>query len=157
MIRKLFCLILMCSLLLSFPEAVQAEDLPIGADTIGAGRHESPFRIRHNIDLFSESSQRLERSMVRQTQIERETMESGLFVMPAENRMIDLDVRVLDVTYAHALFAEPVVFNRILRAESEPRAVPTWLVVFMFVFCAASGFVLARLVAQKREQKRNVY
>ena len=157
MMRKLFCLIIMCSLLLSFPPEVKADGLPIGVDAIGAGRHESPFRIRHNIDLFSESSQRLERSMVRQTQIEREAVESGLFVVPTESLMVDFDERVQEITYEYALFATPVAFNRILRAEPEARAVPTWLVVFLFIFCAVSGFVLARLVAQKREQKRNVY
>ena len=157
MVKKLFCLILIVSLLLGFPMTVQAEDLPIDADTIGTGRHESPFRVRHNIDLFSESSQRLERSMVRQMQIEREALESGLFDVPQENQMVDFDLRVRDVTADYALFVEPVVFNRILRAEPEARSVPVWLIVFLFIFCAGSGFVLARVITQKREQRKNVY
>jgi len=157
MFKKLFCFILILSIILGFPVAVQAEDLPIDADTIGAGRHESPFRVRHNIDLFSESSQRLERSMVRQMQIERAEMEAGLFNAPQENQMVDFDLRVRDVTADYALFVEPVIFNRILRAEPEARNVPVWLIVFLFIFCAGSGFVLARVITQKREQKKNVY
>ena len=149
MIKKIFFYCIFVLLLLFSTTIVVATDLPIDINTIGQQeRYDSPFMVRFNIDLFSESAQRLNEAIAQQTQDQREELGTSLFEAPLVHQAVDVGAQIATAAYDFALFHQPASFNRIGPIESG-NSIPVWLIVLGFIFCAGGGFLVARIMSQK--------
>ena len=128
--------------------------LPI--DITAIGRTEQPEIILSlrffELDLFSANSQRINEAMAEQIRLSRLALEYNLFETFEAVRVVDINEQIAYAAAGLNLFAEPVSFGRIGQVEADEE-IPLWITILVLSVCAILGFVIARAVLSKKEDK----
>ena len=155
--RKLFIIVVVCALIGTSLVAARATDLPINIDAIRQHEgYDDAVTARSNIDLFTESSQKVSEYMAEQIRLNREMASTALFETLQFGQTIDLPNQVIAAAEDFALFVQPVNYSNV-KMPADTALIPLWLMILLFVACAVGGFAIARIIAQRKGKKADVH
>ena len=132
----------------------QYTHLPIDITAIGRGEQpEIILSLRFfELDLFSANSQRINEAIAEQIRLNRLVLEYNLFETFESVRVVDINEQIAYAAAGLNLFAEPVSFGRIGQVETDDE-IPLWITITVLSVCAVLGFVIARAVLLRKEDK----
>lgn len=144
-------------LMLSLNPAAQAADLPIDIGAIGQGEgYGNAVTANSNIDIFTDTSQEVTEYMLEQLRLARERNAGSLFNETSSGQPADADEHLAGQAEEYMLFSQPADHGNI-NMPPEAAPMPLWIIILIFVICAAGGFVLARVLAKRKRKKADVH
>ena len=156
--KKIVFAILSLAAALSFGVTAYTTDLPI--DITAIGRQEwtgSQVTTRIGANLFTADAQRVNEIFVEQIQRRQDTA-LYLFATVPLNYETNPHTQIKNSANDMALFSQPINFNHFTAPQSEEESLPLWLMVLVFAFCAAGGFIWAMVSkTRKRGRAEGVY
>jgi len=158
LMRKQIVVLLLALLLLPWATAALASDLPIDIEAIGemgAGGREA-VTVGWGVDLFSERAAEINAALLEQLRQRQETAVSGLFGVPTGEPDLGVTEQVVRAADESALFASPMQFGRAGPAVEEATEIPTWVFIVVLAAAAVLGFLFARAMIERKEQKADV-
>lgn len=151
--QKKTILTVICVFIIISSITAQAVDLPINIDAIGHQEgYGDAITTSFKIDLFSANAKKVSEAIAEYEQRKREQTSSELFESVYVVQELDVNEQIIGAVSEIALFAQPVNYGSGTKAN-ENTSIPTWLIILLFVICAAGGFIWA-FVSSGRKRRR---
>jgi len=135
-----------------------AVDLPIDIDIISGERGSGEaYTANVSTELLTPNAEEVSQAIDEHNAQRREDLASSLFLSEADEAL-SIHEQITSSSTRTALFSEPSDYSGI-RTTNDGSAVSLWAVILLFAVCAVGGFILARILTERKnaKEKDNVY
>jgi len=137
---------------------ISAVDLPIDIDIITGERGSGEaYTANVSTELLTPSAEEVSHAINEHNQQKREELASSLFLNETDETL-SIHEQVTNSSTQIALFTEPSDYSG-MRMANDGSSISLWAIILLFTVCAIGGFILARILMERRnmKEKDNVY
>jgi len=134
-----------------------AVDLPIDIDIITGDRGSGEaYTANINTELLTPNAYEITQSINEHTHQKREELTSSLFLLSSDGEVLSIYEQIAASATNTALFSQPSDYSG-MRMINDGSSIPLWIIISLFAICCIGGFVLARILMERRREKESVH
>jgi len=136
---------------------VGAVDLPIDIDIIGqeSGSGEA-YTANTEVEIFTPNAQEITQAIDEHSQKTRETQVADIFLPDNSEETSSINEQITQSAANSVLFEQPANYSG-MRMSGDDSPISIWVIIILFVVSIICGFVLARILIERRKREEDVH
>ena len=140
-----------------YKRALASVDLPIDINIIGEERGSGEaYTANVGTELLTPNAQEVSQAINEFNHQKREELSSSLFLSESGDEVIGMHEQIANFAVNKALFSEPADYSG-MRMANDGNPISLWVIILMFAVCAVGGFILARILMERKKEKDIVH
>jgi len=136
-------------------KAMLKVDLPIDIDIIGGDRGSGEaYTANVSTELLTPNAGEVSQAINENIAQKREELSSSLFQSGSEDEALSIYEQITNSATESALFSNPTDYSG-MRMANDGSTISLWVIILLFAVCAVGGFILARILMQRKNMEED--